>query len=671
MGGGYNVFEKNDFKFKIIAPMIITITVMLCVFTALLYKQIDNSLQSQGMMLMETLRISMENAIISRKTVEDVMEKEMIGQATLVSLLVDKGITYPELVEVAKRAGIDEFWITDATGSVVMTNLTPNIDFSFGSDTKSQAYEFMDLIVGKKQQISQPAQQRTIDPKVFKYVGVPGWSNPRIVQAGRDGKALTDLDQQVGSKVFIDSLKGKLGQEILFSAMVSADGKLLISSDDNVKELPPKLREYLKKGSEITSLRDSFSGKKVTYYFSGLSNGSFLVVALSNEILAGIRNIALIAGILLLLLTSFIAFYIVGRQLGRLQKLKNALVGISQGEGDLRQRLQIDAPDEIGAVADSANKMLNTLQNMVIELKAATKEVCSYTNDLEKESKNTMDTCRHVRSETQSVTQNAQNSSSRLSDISNQTREIANVIQEIATNAKENIVSTEKSSKMVQDGIGALSDANTKMTVIRNNTNSNNQIVDRLSTNSAYIENILGMISQIAGQTNLLALNAAIEAARAGESGRGFAVVAEEVRKLAEDSATATKQISDIMNEIRNDIRNIMTGREKYNADFEVGMNAFSTVEQVFSEIASISKNMEDNIHRITDNNQQLGQQWSGLLDAVVQVQEGAHNTTASVENINSIIEQQTQAISTNAAAVENLNKVSDNIQQILVGYKV
>lgn len=365
------MFIKNDCKSKIIVPMILTIILTICVFTGVLYKQIDNSLQSNGLMLMETLRISMENTIISRKTVEDVMEKEMVGEATLLALLVDKGISQPELVDLAKRAGIDEFWITDQTGKVVLNNLDSHLDFSFGSDTKSQAYEFMDLIGGKKLQVSQPAQKRTIDQKVFKYVGVTGWGSPRIIQTGREGQALTDLDQKVGSKVLIESLKGNLGKDILYSAMVAADGRVLISSDENSKELPEKLRGNLKNNNEITFQRDFFQDKQVTYYFSGLSNGSFLVVALSNEILVSIRNSALLTGMLAIMIASMIAFYIVGRIIRRIQVLDEMAGNVAAGNLDVI--CHVDADDEIGSMTKSFEKIILALRALTRDTEMLTK----------------------------------------------------------------------------------------------------------------------------------------------------------------------------------------------------------------------------------------------------------------------------------------------------------
>ena len=116
----------------------------------------------------------------------------------MTSLLFDKGTNYKELVRLAKKSGLDEFWITDEKGNNILTNMAPSVTFNFGSDPNGQAYEFMKLITGEESVVTQKAADRSIDGKFYKFVGVTGWDDARIVQVGRDGSMLKKLDQQVG-----------------------------------------------------------------------------------------------------------------------------------------------------------------------------------------------------------------------------------------------------------------------------------------------------------------------------------------------------------------------------------------------------------------------------------------------------------------------------------------
>lgn len=115
------------------------------------YRSTESSLQQKGVTTLITAKIGIENALIARKAAEDVMETEMKGQAVLASYVIDKGMpSFAQIGELAKRSGIDEIWITNDKGQVLLTNNGPNVDFNFGADPKSQAYEFMDLTNGKK-----------------------------------------------------------------------------------------------------------------------------------------------------------------------------------------------------------------------------------------------------------------------------------------------------------------------------------------------------------------------------------------------------------------------------------------------------------------------------------------------------------------------------------------
>ena len=149
----------KSIKHKIIWPLMVVLFVVSVGTATITYQQTAESLHEKGFTTLETARIGIENAIIARKTTESVMEKEMVGQAALLSYMYDKiPMNYKQAVEIAERAGIDEFWITNAQGQLVLTNAGEKIDFNFGGDPKNQAYEFMDLITGKQKIVTQPAR---------------------------------------------------------------------------------------------------------------------------------------------------------------------------------------------------------------------------------------------------------------------------------------------------------------------------------------------------------------------------------------------------------------------------------------------------------------------------------------------------------------------------------
>src|SRR5690606_1957857 len=106
-------------------------------------------------------------------------------------------------------SGLDEVWITDDKGQTRLTNMAPEVDFNFGADPEGQAYEFMDILSGKAKEVSQAAMIRDVDGELYKFVGVSGWNEPAIVQVGRDGQMLLQLEEQVGVTPLIEQMAGQ------------------------------------------------------------------------------------------------------------------------------------------------------------------------------------------------------------------------------------------------------------------------------------------------------------------------------------------------------------------------------------------------------------------------------------------------------------------------------
>ncbi len=144
------------------------------------------------------------------------------------------------------------------------------------------------------------------------------------------------------------------------------------------------------------------------------------------------------------------------------------------------------------------------------------------------------------------------------------------------------------------------------MTNFERSVNKSTHVVAKLGERSTKIGKIVDTISGIAGQTNLLALNAAIEAARAGENGRGFAVVAEEVRKLAEQSQGAAKQIASMIGEIQEDTEQAVLTMNDGTREAKLGAEAINKTGQVFTEIETMVTQVSEQVQDISVTIQQM-----------------------------------------------------------------
>ncbi len=178
-------------------------------------------------------------------------------------------------------------------------------------------------------------------------------------------------------------------------------------------------------------------------------------------------------------------------------------------------------------------------------------------------------------------------------------------IEEVDTNFQKVVESFLEASSKAEEGIQVINKGINQMATIRENFSSVIQAIARLDLKSKEIMNIVEMITKISKQTNLLALNAAIEAARAGEQGRGFTVVASEVRKLAEQSAGAAKDIGALVSSIQEEISHTETVIQTVNQDVKAGESVitdagdtfndiYNNIEDVSNQVMNVSVSMEE-----------------------------------------------------------------------------
>ena len=263
--------------------------------------------------------------------------------------------------------------------------------------------------------------------------------------------------------------------------------------------------------------------------------------------------------------------------------------------------------------------------------------------------------------ETQKITgqllQAAQKQSGEIRDTSNAVTRITESINEVSANAAESARVAENSLAAAGKGAVAVQNAIHGMNDIREQIQETAKRIKRLGESSQEIGEIVQLISDITEQTNVLALNAAIQAASAGEAGRGFTVVAEEVQRLAERSAEATKHIAAIVRSIQSDTHDTVVAMERSTQGVVEGTKVADSAGKALQEIGAVSR--------------QLATLIASISSATTSQAEAAAQVAARMQDILGITNLTTEGTQKTATSIQQLAALAQELKLSVAGFKL
>ena len=252
--------------------------------------------------------------------------------------------------------------------------------------------------------------------------------------------------------------------------------------------------------------------------------------------------------------------------------------------GDLTIRANVTA-DEVGTIADSYNAIIRNLRKLVLEVQGASQSVTQTATSNE--------------ISVRSVSNEARKQSESINSALQEIQFMAESSRGVENRAKQAEQGMQIAVAVLQEGDDAMNRTVEGISEIRETVSETAKKVKRLGETSQKISRIVNLISNFAAQTNLLALNAAIEAARAGEEGRGFSVVAEEVRDLAEQSATSTAEIEQLVEEIQFQTNEVVAAMETGTEQVVTGTKLVQNAREKLTQIATVSKQVNSIVREI------------------------------------------------------------------------
>lgn len=352
--------------------------------------------------------------------------------------------------------------------------------------------------------------------------------------------------------------------------------------------------------------------------------------------------------------------------------VKEVVSLLSQAEnGDFTVKGGYVSKDEIGELTTSFNQMTSKLQVVFGSVQESAYLVASSSEELSASAEQNSKASEHITtivqdlatgSDTQS--EKVEQSSQIVADITGHTREIADYTEEM----RRDVLNASEASA---EGSQAIGEVGRQMHTISTNVGSLAEAVQSLGRRSEEIEHITNVISGISGQTNLLALNAAIEAARAGEHGRGFAVVADEVRKLAEESNNSTKQITALIDMIRQDTEVTLRTMENTSEEVHSGLavvddagRSFGKIEHAVGEVVRQIENVSGILQRLAGGTGQVN-------ESISEVQHVARESAMNAQNISAATQEQLASMEEISSSSQALASLADDLQNVIRQFKI
>jgi methyl-accepting chemotaxis protein len=305
--------------------------------------------------------------------------------------------------------------------------------------------------------------------------------------------------------------------------------------------------------------------------------------------------------------------------------------------------IQFASGDEVGRAGSALNTMKNNLRDMIQSIAQTAEHVASASEQ--------------ISSSAAQQAQSAETQKDQTSQVATAMQEMSATVQQVSENSNRAAAASRQAAETALHGGRTVDETLAKMRAIATAVSGTAKKVEELGKRSDEIGRIVGVIDDIADQTNLLALNAAIEAARAGEQGRGFAVVADEVRKLAERTTSATKEIAHMIKNIQDETRVAVSAMETGTQQVEEGVNSTAEAGKALKQIIEMAE--------------QVGEMITHIATAATEQSGASEQVNQSMEQIARLNQESAAGSQEAASACQHLSGLALDLQKMVSNFQL
>ena len=565
---------------------------------------------------------------------------------------------------------LGEVLISDQLGKTTFSNLPEDrLKNQIDPLKDHEAEAFWPLLkASKDMSITQPLKRRNRDGRLFKYVGVPGVDRPRIVQVSMAGDDLKELQNTMGVQALLENvvLEDSIDRVWVVNQSLETQSFVDENNDPLMAEIEPADRLLLKEAisqnrpstrldprhiaiaAPLTAIVNTDnhtigknSGSKDPFIRAPVASGAILIhmsTDLMNDLLDQESTIAMITGGLSLL---FGALLVAGLTRRIVKPIDEAVKATEQvASGDLSVQLSSDDHGETGKLLSALARMVDYLNKLIGQVRTSTETLLQTGDRLS----------RMTHSQRQEIKQ-----------LGTTTLQIAAATQEITATSEEllktmgNISSgADVTAELANTGQTSLESLEAVMRSLGSATQSISHRLSLITEKANTISGVTTTITRIADQTNLLSLNASIEAEKAGDYGLGFAVLAREIRRLADQTAQATLDIEQMVDEMQDSVTTGVREMDQFTQQVQVSVADTETISDQFNQIIAQIQNLIPAFDVVYEGMRSQSAGAKDIRDSMTVLKESVRISAEALEESALVTESLETAINTLEEGVNN-----------------